>query len=138
MKRTKLLALALGISLCFGNIAVTFATDDDISYSFSINALKGKTRESKGRYRQTVKTNNPWKVKLSKSGEGSGTITNFYLSGYDWSQVSPTVGAQQGNGYYYRNAYSSASQRTVYLTGYNNNYSTSGYTVKGCWDEETW
>lgn len=137
MKRTKLLALALGVTLCFGNLAVTYARDDDISFSFGIKSLERVSRYEKGRYRETTKTNNPWKVNLSKSGEGSGKVTTFYLSGYDWSQVSPSVNVKQGNGSYYRDAYESASKRTVYLTGCNNNFSVDGYTVSGYWDEET-
>ncbi len=53
------------------------------------------------------------------------------------SVVSDSVNAKQGGAVRYKYAFSSANKSNVRLRACNNNYSASGYTVSGYWDEET-
>ncbi len=75
---------------------------------------------------------------MTYTGEGSNTITNYWMENSATTNVTPTVSVTQGKGYYYENAYSSANGTTVYLTAENNNFNGSAYNVSGYWDEETW
>lgn len=136
-KITKLACIAViagGISVPFN----AFATDDNIGYNFTIYGYQQNGKEADGRYRQTADVNNPWKVKLTSSGEGAGTITRFWIEDSSASNVSISKDVAQGNGAYYTDPYSSANGRTVWLTAENNNYNGSSYSVSGIWDEETW
>ena len=83
MKRRKRVFTAFALLSCIGMSALSIlASDDNIiikdinGYAFTIKTQKQNTH-SQPRYRQTTHANNPWKVNLKKSGEGSGTITNF-------------------------------------------------------------
>lgn len=112
--------------------------DNNITYKFRIGSYQTNGQDPNGRYRQTSDVNNPWKVKMTSSGEGSGTVTNYWLENSNDDNVSPSVSVTQGKGFYYNNPHSSANKKTVYLTAENNNYSGSAYNVGGYWDEETW
>lgn len=141
MKRFgKLIGCLLIVGVLFGVMNVS-ASDDNIAYSFSVNAFLGESRSPYGRYRQTTNVNNKWKVNLRSttegSGNGNGNITTFYLGNYDWGKASADINAPQGSGNHYLSAFSNASQSTVYLTAINNNYSISSYNISGYWDEET-
>ena len=131
------LAGAVTLCLCMGVNA--FATDDNYSFAFMIKPYHANSRvESSGaRYRETTDPKNMWKVGLRKSGEGSGTITNFWLEVYDETNVSGDISAKQGTKNYYKAAYETASQKNVYLTAENNGYDSIRYNVSGVWDEET-
>lgn len=151
MKRRKRVFTAFALLSCIGMSALSIlASDDNIpikdinGYEFNIKTQKQNTH-SQPRLRQTTHTNNPWKVNVQKSGEGKGTVTNFWLETKkagvpesEWPNVSPTRAAKAGNGSYYTDAYSSANNVTVYLTGENNNKNNAVYIVEGYWDEETW
>ncbi len=117
---------------------LVMASNDDIFFTFRIGSYQENGRDSHGRYRQTNDVNNPWKVKMTYTGEGSNTITNYWMENSATTNVTPTVSVTQGKGYYYENAYSSANGTTVYLTAENNNFNGSAYNVSGYWDEETW
>lgn len=114
------------------------AKDDNISYKFRIGSYQTNGQDPNGRYRETGDVNNPWKVKMTSSGEGSGTVTNYWLENSNDDNVSSSVSVKQGKGFYYNNPNSSANKTTVYLTAENNNYDGSAYNVAGYWDEETW
>lgn len=128
------LGAAVGISVIgFGNMA--FAANDNIPYNFSMQPNYGNTYSSP-EYRQTTNTQNQWKVNLAYSSEGVGTITTFWLdkSGTVVADPKPVT---QGTGDKKFDAYGTASQSNVRLGAENNNYSASGYTASGYWDEET-
>ena len=74
---------------------------------------------------------------MTKSYEGLGTYTNFWLELYNGKNVSDVVKTRVEDGARYSPAYSSVSQATVYLTSENNNDNDVTYTVEGYWDEET-
>lgn len=116
----------------------SFASNDDIDFSFKIYSYHQNGKEADGRYRQTEDINNPWKVRLDNSGEGKGTITRFWLENSSAHNVSVSKDVKQGNGPYYTNPDTGANKRTVWLTAENNNFNGSSYTVSGIWDEETW
>lgn len=134
VKLTGAALMAVGVILPMN----TLAANDNIDFSFKIGILHANGKEKAGRYRQTTSTDNPWKVKLDSSGEGKGTVTRFWLENASAGNVSTTRNATQGKGAYYTDAYLSANKRDVWLTGENNNYNTTSYTVSGKWDEETW
>lgn len=118
--------------------ATIYASDDNIGYKFRIGTYYDNSQEPDGRYRQTLKKENPWKVNLKSSEEGKGTITTFWLEDRFFINVSYERNAKQGAGAYYTEALNEASDKMVYLTAQNNNWSSVAYVVEGIWDEETW
>ena len=140
MKRKGLLAAMVTCGILSSVLTGFFVTasNDDIFFSFRIGTYHENGRDSHGRYRQTNDTNNPWKVKMTFTGEGSNTVTNYWLENAATTNVTPTVAVTQGKGFYYENAYSSANNTTAYITAENNNYNGMAYNVTGYWDEETW
>lgn len=133
-----MVSLALIALLCPVNV---FAKDDNIKYSLDILEWQKNAKVKNGRYRQTKDINNKWKVQLQSTTEGAGNgndnITVFWLEGSNDENVTTTVSAKQGKSVYYTPAYSSASERTVYLTAEDNRITFSTYHVEGIWDEET-
>ncbi len=115
-----------------------YAANDNIGYSFEIKA-NYKNSYSSSRYRQTKNTDNKWKVNMTYSGEGKGTVTTYWLAKDNFSRtrVSDTHDVKQGSGAHYYKAYKSASDTKVRLGAENNNDSSKTYTVSGYWDEET-
>lgn len=130
--------LSIGVVGGIGFTQVALASNDSISFSFKIYSFWQNGKEKEGRYRQTDDINNPWKVRLDKSGEGAGTISEFWLENASASNVSSVRAVKQGNGAYYDNPFYGANKTTVWLTGQNNNYNGDMYNVSGIWDEETW
>ena len=121
--KKRIVMAALAATMLIGmNASQAFASDDSIPYSFKIKANYANTYSDK-EYRQTTNTQNKWKVDMTYSEEGEGTITTYDVT--------------QGTGTHYYSAYSSASQRDVCLGAENNNNSSNTYTVGGYWDEET-
>ena len=113
------------------------ASNDNHEYSFYIGSYQGNGY-SDARYRQTTNTNNKWKVNMTYSEEGAGTIATYWLaldSGKE--QASDFHNVTQGSGAQYYSAQSKASQKNVVLGAENNNYTSSLYRVAGYWDEET-
>ncbi|MDD3184360.1 MAG: DUF2712 domain-containing protein [Anaerostipes sp.] len=138
MRRLSISILLL-IMLMIPASSYVFAADNNFGFSFHIPGGTGSNgQEEKGRYRQTRHTDNPWKLDFNKSGEGAGTYSDFWLEKSSGKNVSTVRHAKCNGPVYYTNAYSSASETTVYLTAENNNKNGSAYTVSGYWDEETW
>jgi len=139
MNKKKTLSFAMGIcALTLGIIGPTSinASNDNWAYSFTIKPNQANSR-SDPRYRETTNDKNQWKVRMTASGEGTGTITRFWLEIKDGTNVSPSVNVKQAyDTYYYRDAYSNARKTNVYLTAENNNYNNNTYAVSGSWDEE--
>ncbi len=133
-KMTKWSAIGvMGVGL-FASAGIASASNDNIGYSFAIKANYGNSYSAQ-RYRQTSDTSNQWKVNLNYSGEGTGTITTFWLDKAG-TPVSNTHGVAQGSGAHYYNAISSANESYVRLGAENNNLSANTYTASGYWDEE--
>ncbi len=139
MKKRGLAMVTAMVSIFVINAtAPVYAANDDIGYSFKIKA-NYKNSYSSSRYRQTKNTDNKWKVNMTYSGEGTGTVTTYWLSKNDVShtRVSGTHDVKQGSGAHYYKAYKGASETRVRLSAENNNDSSKTYTVSGYWDEET-
>ena len=140
-KAKKGINFLLILSLLAGMVITTsipaFAGDGNHDFSFKIPALSVNGQYGVYRYRTSCQATNKWKVNLRTSGEGAGTVTRFWLTARDGQALSITRNAKQGAGAYYTNAYTIAGLRNVYLSGDNNNVSTSGYNVSGYWDEES-
>jgi len=139
-KNIKLVKLVITFGLLaaiFIPVTSTLAAENYYDYAFTIKAYQANTK-SGGLYRETTNTSNRWRVSMYESTESSGKdITRFWLSGSDNTKLSPSSDVLEDNGPYYADAYSSASQRTVYLTAENNNYNANSYACYGYWDEET-
>lgn len=137
--KKRYLSIIMSIAmLILMNTTTAFASDDNHGYSFTIKANYANTY-SGSRYRQTTNTGNKWKVNMTYSGEGKGTITTYWLALFNSSHTiaSATHDVKQGSGAHYYNAKSNASKKNVCLGAENNNNSTNTYKVSGYWDEET-
>ena len=139
MGRTKMRRTigAIMLTLMFITLMVpaVYADDTNTSFKFKIYSYNQNGQESKGRYRQTLRPENPWKVKLVESKNPTAL---FWLEGNNGQNVSADAVGRRGGGAVYTPAYASASQRTVYLTGQNNVWESAEFYVSGVWDEETW
>lgn len=138
MKKKKMITAALS-AIILGTVLMSssvFASMDRWDYEFVIPAHKNNGRINTPRYRSTTNPNTLWDVCLTKSTEGRKTYTNFWLEVYNGDNVSTWTSVQEGAGVYRTPAYSTASQKNVYLTAENNNNNASVYTVQGYWDEE--
>jgi hypothetical protein len=131
-------------SLCIlglSSLAITSAiasSDDNYAFSFRIQGSVDNAQDSTGRYRGTDDNSNAWKVNLKSSGEGSGTITDFWIERKSGRNASSQYHVKQGNGSYYFPANNNGDKVIVYLTGENNNFaSTKQYSISGIWDPET-
>ncbi len=120
-KGIKIKIFSLLIGLITINTLIVYSSDDNHNYSLSVKSF-GKNVRTTRRYRQTNSINNPWKVKLITSGEGSGTITTFWLEDFYAKNVSSDINAKQGAEAIYDKPYSSANKIDVYMAAENNNY----------------
>ena len=128
-------------ALCFIVLTVlsislpVFASDDNIGYSFDLDAGYLNSY-STGRYRQTTNLENQWKVKMTyHSRSTTGKATYWLARSGDKERVSNTVDVKCGTSAKYRDAWSGASQATVCLGC--ENYLNQTAEVSGYWDEET-
>lgn len=114
-----------------------FAANNDIGYSYKIKAYHGNSY-SYDRYRQTTNIKNPWKVNMTYSSEGAGTVTTYWLTRTEgFAPASNTHNVKAGSGAHYYNATNIASKKRVCLGAENNNNTSKTYQVSGYWDEET-
>lgn len=138
--RKKLTACGLCVFALSSLVATNaFASsDDNYGFSFRIQGSVDNAQEHTSRYRGTDDNSNAWKVNLQNSGEGSGTITDFWIEREDGKNASSQYHVKQGNGSYYFAANDNGDYVDVYLTAENNNFATSTqYNVSGVWDPET-
>ena len=54
---------------------------------------------------------------MTFTGEGSNTVTNYWLENAATTNVTPTVAVTQGKGFYYENAYSANVNHFFTLLG---------------------
>ena len=81
--KKRIVMAALAATMLIGmNASQAFASDDSIPYSFKIKANYANTYSDK-EYRQTTNTQNKWKVDMTYSEEGEGTITTYWLAAYN-------------------------------------------------------
>ncbi|MGE1164474.1 DUF2712 domain-containing protein [Peribacillus simplex] len=138
IKGKKLIQHALIFGL-FATIFIpssTFAWPSTGGFAFNIQPNQGNTR-SEGAYRSANTTAIPWGVQVDSSNEsGDKTYTRFWIEGVDGTNVSESANVLEDSGDKWVNPYSTANQRTVYLTAENNNYNSESFLVTGFWDEE--
>lgn len=121
-------------------IPCVFATyqNNNIGFSFRIQGSVDNAQETKKRFRDTTDPSNSWKVQMVTSGEGKGTITNFWLETTNGRSASSEFSIKQGDVARYMKANKRGNHTNVLLTAENNNFfSTKTYNVSGYWDEET-
>lgn len=142
MQKSKKVLVSLLLVACIGTTFATpaFAGDDNIPFSFTMKESGKKSYLSGSRYRETTRKNNPWKVEMTYSSEGKGTVAQYFLasgSSIGRTQLSDIYSVKQGAKPGYYKAYASAEKRNVTLGVKNNNIVPKSYTVSGYWDEET-
>lgn len=120
------------------------AINNNIDFGFVIVANGKVNKNSIPQFRSTKNTQNAWKVNLKDSSEsqyGTNTYTNFHLGIKNDYGINPkgsnSYKVLEGSGSHYYAAYQDASQKYVYLYGYDNMNTNSAYDVSGYWDEET-
>ena len=143
MKKGRVIALGtiLACSIGLGTLSVE-AGNENNKYSFTI--LKDQKNSFTGtEYRQTTTERNTWKVRMYFSNEGTNTVTTYWLEKSNGTNVSPAVDVNAGNTNtnsgrnHYIKGNAGANGANVRLTAENNTASSSSFTVKGYWDEET-
>ncbi len=130
--------LVCGFVLFTGSVG---AKDNPTSYSFTVKPFwKEQGRDNHGKFRESKNLNNPWKVSLTSTTEGSGNgnnyQTNFCLTDYNHERVSNYLKVIQGKGYFTKEAYAEMVEKVVYIAAEDNGFNFSSYSVKGAWDEE--
>ncbi len=139
-KTTKVFSVVLVVMLFVATFAVSaFAGDENLIYSFNIQANRNVTRYTVGQFRDTTNNNNAWKVNFKTSNEpGTGrTFTEYVITKSDGTLAASWHSVQVSTGAHYYAANDNGDFATVYLNGRDNNNIASTYTVTGYWDEET-
>lgn len=126
------------MALFYGLANFASASNDNYAFDTIVKPYWLENYNSGSRFRDTSHTNNPWKVNLKYSGEGEGTITEFWLENSKDVRVTKKERVKQGVGAHYFKAFDSASRTKVWLMCQNNNFAGETYRVTGYWDEETW
>lgn len=143
MKKGRVIALGtiLACSIGLGTLSVE-AGNENSGYTFKIKKEQGN-EFTRTEYRQTTTERNTWKVRMYRSDEGTNTYTTYWLERSDGTNVSPAVDVKAGNKdlksgrNYYIKGNAGANAANVRLTAENNTASSSSFSVKGYWDEET-
>ena len=132
------MVLVAVMALFYGFANFASASNDNYVFDTIVKPYWLDNYNPGGRFRDTTHTNNPWKVNLRYSGEGRGTLTDFWLENRNDTRVTNKETVKQGVGAHYFKAYASASQTKVWLMCENNNFNGETYRITGYWDEETW
>lgn len=105
-------------------------------FSFRVQPRQQNAQEPHGRWRGNVAPSDRWWVKLIKSGEGKGAATDFWIESANGVHLSHYMRVRCGKGWYGKEAFSSASNRRVYLTAEDNEYKSTGYNISGRWQTQ--
>lgn len=135
MAMSVIMVIAMAITMILASVSSAFATQAH-DFHFRVEPRQKNGHESIPRYRGYVSPANRWWVKLIKSGEGKGALTDFWLEANDGINLSPFMTVKCGNGWYGQRAYASASGRKVFLTAEDNRYKLTGYNVSGRWQTQ--
>lgn len=139
--KRKIISIALGITAIMsltGTTAFAKYKNNNIGFSFRIQGSVDNAQESKKQFRDTYDNTNSWKVQMTTSGEGKGSITTFWLENKNGKSASAEYNIKQGDKARYKKANNKGDHTYVFLTAENNNFcSTKQYNVSGYWDEET-
>ncbi|MEG0909554.1 MAG: DUF2712 domain-containing protein [Bacilli bacterium] len=138
--RTLLSCAIVSIIISSFSIPAFAYVNDNLGYNFTIKPYCENSYLEPARFRETYDNNNSWKVQLSYSGEGNGTVTTFWLEKANTGTKSPAsryYDIQQGHAPYYKPAWDNADYTYVKLAAENNNSIALQYTASGIWDEET-
>lgn len=135
LKNKLLLAVIIVLTMIVTAVPV-LAIEHDIPYSFHLRGTENVYLPSdESRYRETVNTNNRWKVEMQHIfNDKDGVATYWIARNADHKQVSGAHDVHAGTGPHRYTAYSSASQTRVVLAADNNNDVPAD--VDGLWDEE--
>ena len=118
MKHAKIFLTFLIILSCFttGFSMTALAGNDNVAFSFTMKANSARNYTG-NRYRETTRTNNPWKVNMTGSTEGNNTQAYYFLAsnGARRIQYSDQHLVKAGSGNHYYKAYAEASKQGVSL-----------------------
>lgn len=144
LKGKNVFRISFALALLFAIVVpstISAAENNKYGYGFVIYPYQQNSRVGDGsaKYRSTSSIENSWKVQMTYSNESadSKTVSTYWLEGTNGENVTPSVNVKEDAPAYYKQAYDSASRRTVYLTVQNNNFDNNTYEVGGNWDEET-
>ncbi len=139
--KSKLKKKLTACGLCMFGLTSLVATNafaanyDNYDFSFRIQGSVDNAQDPTDHYRNTTDNSNAWKIILDSSGEGNGTVTDFQIELEDSTNASSQHHVKQGNGAYFFPANDYGDNNWVYLTGENNNFSsTKQYDVSGTWN----
>lgn len=136
LKNKLLLAAIIVLTMIVTAIPV-FAVPHNIPYSFhlGLDGANSYLPSAEARYRETVNTNNCWKVRMDTIyNDPLGIATYWIARNADHQQVSKAHNVHAGTGSHLYPAYASASQTKVVLAADNENDVIAD--VEGVWDEE--
>ncbi len=139
LKNVKAVLIVIMALLCFASTfsVVSMAAEDAFGYSFKVKAKMKKSYANDSRQRTTGRTDNPWKVELSYTGEGKGSMNYFFIAKtWNKDECSRMYGVAQGTGPHYYRALENAQNQYVTLGARNNNNNEDTFTISGYWDEE--
>lgn len=139
--KNKILMMGIIVIAVLATAIPAFASDDNIPFSFNLQAggANSYLSDAAARYRQTTNTSNPWKVKVIEQRGDSDYTATYWLARtaeVGHPQVSDAHNVKSGTGAHYYNARATASKVDIVLGADNNNNVAS--FVKGVWDEETY
>lgn len=135
MVASVIMVFAMAFTMLVASASSVFATSA-YDFHFRVEAWQANGHEPTPRYRGDVSASNRWWVKLIKSGEGKGALTDFWLEAKNGTNLSPYMRVQCGSGWYGQRAYASASNRKVFLTAEDNHNKATGYNVSGRWQTQ--
>ena len=141
MKNSKKLCLVLAVFMVMSIVLMVpaFAAEDNFPYSFTMKKNCANNYTNDSLYRDSDRTNNPWKVNMTYNAEGTTAIATYWLagSGVGHTQYSDVMNVSCGSGNHYKGVYNNAYHKYTCLGVRNNNNVATAYTVSGYWDEET-
>ena len=118
-RKSRAISLIAVVAVVFTVLMVSassvFATQAH-DFSFRVQPRQQNAQEPHGRWRGNVAPSDCWWVKLIKSGEGKGAATDFWIESANGVHLSHYMRVRCGKGWYGKEAFSSASNRRVYLT----------------------
>ncbi len=134
------IALLTVTTISASSLVAMASVNENIAFSFKVQAHNAVTRDPNKRFRSTSNNNNAWKVNLTTSDEtdsSKGCGSYFCLGLKDQTLASKWYLVERGSGEHYYATNDAADFSYVYLQCKDNNNSSKVYNVAGFWDEET-
>ncbi len=139
-KKIQTIALSFVLMLTFvlGTGIAAYADTTEITSDMHIRGHQYNSYSANSSTRTTTKSNNAWRVDLTKSSETQGTVTSFWLvkSSATGTGLSKKIDVKKGSGWNdcvpYADA-NSASGIGVKIAAENNTWNTETYDITCKW-----